>query len=79
MLYLCIDLLTNLLIYMKNTTSLRSRISALDNGASITISVDDYGLGTARQYAYELGVTLRRKYRLHLDRQERVFIITRTA
>lgn len=59
--------------------SLRQRVTEMNVGDSMVVPVKDYGYTTIRSYASELGFALNRVYRTKRNREDRTYIITRTA
>lgn len=64
---------------METRNSLRSRFVALPVQGSMAVSIDEHRTSTIRNYASMLGLDLKRKYEVRLDKVARRYIITRTA
>ena len=58
-------------------TSLRSKIIGMEPGETLTVPVGAYGYTTLRSYASELGYLYFRKYSTSLDKEARLYSITR--
>lgn len=78
MLYICTYQHTKI-VNMRDNTSLRSRVLAMEVGEKITIPVSEYGYTTIRSYASDLGFAANRKYSARRDRETRTYTIIRTA
>lgn len=48
-------------------------------GDEIKVPVDAYAYGTVRRYVTDMSFTLDRRFRSHLDRPSRTYIITRVS
>lgn len=62
-----------------NTTPIRKRVIDMEVGETITIPVADARYSTLRCYAYEVGISLDRRYSTHLDRAAETYTITRKS
>lgn len=51
----------------------------MEIGDKITVPVDAYAYGTVRRYVTDMSFTLDRRFRSHLDRATRAYIITRES
>lgn len=64
---------------MAKRQSLRARILALRVGEFVVVPSSDYGYGTVRGYAYELGLCWGRRFSTHLDGESKTYTVFRTA
>lgn len=58
--------------------SIRSRITALEQGESITYSLNEVGYSTLRAYAYTIGLETGNTYSTSINKVNREFTIIRT-
>jgi hypothetical protein len=51
----------------------------MEIGDKIVVPVDAYAYGTVRRYATDMSFALDRKFASHLDRANRIYVITRLS
>jgi len=64
---------------MSNNTPLLTQVKNMAVGDEIRVPVDAYAYGTVRRYVTDMSFTLDRRFRSHLDRPTRTYIITRVS